>query len=124
MFQEEKGFTIIEVLVAVFVIGVATVGIVMGFSNGLALVREVREIATADRIVQEIMEELRGGENIGNIPPSVEREGTVYEILPDSSPVLTALTQVTVTVEWESHTGRTLSRSLVTYFTEDGITKE
>jgi len=124
MVQKWQGFTIIEVLVAVFIIGVATVGIVMGFSSGLAMVEEIRQMATADRIAQEVMEELRGGENIGNIPPSVEREETVYEIFPDPSPVLSALTQVTVTVEWTSHTGRNFSRSLVTYFTEDGITKK
>jgi len=143
--DQKKGFTIIEVIVGVLIISVAIVGIAIGFSGGLAMVNEIRQIATADRIAQEIMEELRGGESLEAIPSSLEKDGVTYTLEKDGvtytlekdgvtytifvSPstiqtAQTALTQVTVAVSFESHTGRNISRRLATYFTENGITKK
>ena len=124
MHQCRKGFTIIAVLVAAFVIGVAITGLVIGFSNSLTMVEEIREISTADRIAQETMEKLRGGIKMEEIPGTKVVGEVTYTVSVSSSAVEEALTEVTVTVEWESHTGKTLSRSLVTYFTEHGITKD
>lgn len=123
MLKKEQGFTIIEVLVAVLIIGVATIGIVMGFSNCLAMVENIKQTSVANRVAQEIMEELRGGKKIEEIPASIERKGVVYTISISPFTVSPALTQVSVKVSWQSHTGKTLSRSLVTYFTENGITR-
>jgi len=122
--DQKKGFTIIEVIVGVLIISVAIVGIVIGFSGGLAMVNEIRQVVTADRIAQGIMEELRGGESLGAIPSSLEKDGVTYTISVSPSTVQTALTQVTVTVSFKSHTGRNISRRLATYFTENGITKK
>ena len=116
--SKTQGFTIVEVVVAVFIITVTIVGGVMGFSNGLALVADLRERATADRIAGETMEELRGG-----ITP-VDDPGDRYIVTVDNqSTGLSALTKVTVTVGWTSPRGNSRSRSLVTYFTENGIGK-
>ena len=123
MLSLEKGFTIIEVLVAVFILGIAMVGLVMGFSSGLATVAQLREISVADRIVQEKMEELRGGGTVGVIPASEKRESVTYTISVSESQVQLALTKVSVTIQWTSHANRALSRSIVTYFTENGITQ-
>lgn len=128
MYKSKAGFTIIEVLIATFIIGVAMAGLVMGFSNGLAMVEEMREISTADRLIQGTMEELRGG--IIDIPgaPDYRRITTIpdkpYTVTTSATSVESTLTKVTVTVNWDSHTGKTISRSLVTYFTENGITHE
>ena len=123
----DKGFTIIEVLISALIITVAIVGLVMGFTGGLNKVGQLRETSIADRLIQEKMEELRGG--FREIPspasPDVLNDGR-YEVTitaVQAEPSLTALTKVTVTVEWLSHIGKQLSRSLVTYFTEKGITK-
>lgn len=124
MFKQSQGFTIIEVLVAIFIIGIAIIGVVIGFSSGLTMVEEIRQTATADRIAQEVMEELRGGESISAIPSNIQREGVTYTISISPSTVEPALTQMTVSVSFNSHTGRSLSRNLVTYFTENGITKK
>ena len=127
MLQLDKGFTIIEVLISALIITVAIVGLVMGFTGGLNKVGQLRETSIADRLIQEKMEELRGG--FREIPsptsPDVLDDGR-YEVTitaVQAEPSLTALTKVTVTVEWLSHIGKQLSRSLVTYFTEKGITK-
>ena len=119
--SKTQGFTIVEVVVAVFIISVTIVGGVMGFSNGLALVADLRERATADRIAQETMEEFRGGIPIPH-NETTSTEGT-YTVTTDPQAVQSALTKVTVTVGWTSHRGNPRSRSLVTYFTENGITK-
>jgi len=119
--SQVQGFTIIEVVVAVFIISVTIVGGVMGFSNGLALVADLRERATADRIAGETMEELRGGVSLPN-SETTSTEGT-YTVTTDPQAVESALTKITVTVTWTSHRGNSRSRSLVTYFTENGISK-
>jgi len=125
MFRQDKGFTLVEVIVSVFIIGIAVTGLVMGFSYGLGLVEEVSEISTVDRIMQEKMEELRGG--IIDIPGPPDYSNTFpessYTVTITATSIQPALTKVTVTVSWNSHTGKNISRSLVTYFTENGITK-
>lgn len=123
----DKGFTVIEVLISALIITVAIIGLVIGFTGALNKVGQLRETSIADRLVQEKMEELRGG--FREIPsfasPDVFNDGR-YEVTitaVQAGPSLTALTKVTVAVEWLSHTDKQLSRSLVTYFTEKGITK-
>jgi len=125
--QLDKGFTVIEVLISALIVTVAIIGLVIGFTGALNKVGQLRETSIADRLVQEKMEELRGG--FREIPPlaspDVLNDGR-YEVTitaVQAGPSLTALTKVTVTVEWLSHTDKQLSRSLVTYFTEKGITK-
>ena len=127
MITTTKGFTLIEVLVAVFIIAVSLIGLVIGFSNGFAWMEEMEETSVANHIAQEKMEELRGG--IISIPAtswttSENIQGCSYGITFTPTSLEPALTQVTVTVSWNSHSGKALSRSLVTYFTENGITKK
>lgn len=124
-----KGFTLIEVLVAVFIIAVSLIGLAIGFSNGFAWMEEMEETSVANHIAQEKMEELRGG--VREIPDPNSSTTILenpyenpYEITIAATQVQPALTQVTVTVSWNSHSGKALSRSLVTYFTENGITKK
>jgi len=111
--SKTQGFTIVEVVVAVAIISVTIVGGVMGFSNVLALLGEVRETSTADRLAQEAMEEVRAG-----IVPVDDPTDRYTTDLSFQSTGLSELTQVTVTVTWKSQTGNNRSRSLVTYFTE------
>ena len=125
MITTTKGFTLIEVLVAVFIIAVSLIGLVIGFSNGFAWMEEMEETSVANHIAQEKMEELRGG--VREIPDPNSSTTIIenpYEITIAATQVQPALTQVTVTVSWNSHSGKALSRSLVTYFTENGITKK
>ena len=127
MFSSQKGFTLIEAMVAIFIIAVAVIGVVVGFSSGLATVQELEQISVADKIAQEKMESLRGGAPLvaTSQPESIQREGTVYYCTVSVSPVsgATALSEVTVLVNFTSRTGRNITRRLSTYFAEDGITK-
>lgn len=120
--MKEDGFTIIEVAVAILIIGVTTIGLIMGFSNGLAMVEDIKQTSVADRLVQEKMEELRGNTELIPATSQTVTEG-IYTITIEATSVAPALTQVSIKVNWISHTGKNLSRSLVTYFTENGITK-
>lgn len=123
--SKTQGFTIIEVIVAVFIISITVVGGVMGFSNVLVLLGEVRDTSTADRLAQQTMEELRAATIPFDDP--TDRYDTDVSPAAESifplSELTTGLTEVTVTVTWTSRTGQNKSRSLVTYFTENGITK-
>jgi len=111
--SKTQGFTIVEVVVAVAIISVTIVGGVMGFSNVLALLGEVRETSTADRLAQEAMEEIRA--DVVPVDDPTDRYTTDVSFQGSG---LSGLTQVTVTVTWRSQTGNNRSRSLVTYFTE------
>ena len=125
MIATVKGFTFIEVLIAVFIITVSLLGLAIGFSNGFAWMEEVREVSVANRIAQEKMEELRGGmREIPNPGSPITISEDPYEIIIVATQVESALTQVTVAISWESRPGKALSRNLVTYFTENGITKK
>jgi len=108
-----QGFTIIEVVVAVAIISITIIGGVMGFSNVLALLGEVRETSTADRLAQEAMEEVRAG--LVPVDDTTDRYTTDVSFQGSS---LSGLTKVTVTVTWKSQTGNNRSRKLITYFTE------
>jgi len=124
MISTAKGFTLIEVLIAIFIIGVSLMGLAIGFSSGLVWIEEVKETSVANRIAQEKMEELRGQvREIPNPVSPVTISEDPYEIIITATQVEPALTQVTVTVRWISHSGREQSRSLVTYVTKEGINK-
>ncbi|MBC7189762.1 prepilin-type N-terminal cleavage/methylation domain-containing protein [Candidatus Aerophobetes bacterium] len=121
-----KGFTIIEVLFAIFITAVAITGIVMGFSNGLFLVGELRQISDADRLCQQKMEELRGDSTQLPGPPDFSETTfqDIYDVTISATPAIApGLTKVTVTVSFTSRSGRNIERKLVTYFTENGISK-
>ncbi len=119
-----KGFTLIEVLIAVFIIAISLLGLAIGFSNGLAWIQVIREVSVANRIAQEKMEEIRGTDP-ADIPYNTEETKLdKYNVYVDSPvQIEVGLTQATVRVTWTSHSGRELSRSLATYVTEWGINK-
>ena len=48
----QSGFTIIEVLVAAFILAVAVIGLIIGFNRGLTIVGDMREMSNGDRIAQ------------------------------------------------------------------------
>jgi len=116
MISTVKGFTLIEVLIAIFIIGISLLGLAVGFSNGLVWIEEVRETSVANRIAQGKMEEIRGTDP-ADIPYSTDEiKLDKYHVYVDSPTEIEAdLIQVTVRVTWTSHSGREQSRSLVTY---------
>ena len=128
MISTVKGFTLIEVLIAIFIIGISLLGLAVGFSSGLVWIEEVRETSRANRVVQEKMEEIRGTDpaDIQSEPEEqIEGKGlndATYDINVAPVPgISNGISMVTVTVRWISHSGREQSRSLVTYVTKEGI---
>ena len=116
----DGGFTILEVLIAAFILGVAVLGLVIGLNRGLALVGDIREISTADRLAQQTMEEMRGGIRV---VATDSFESGRYTVTIADLAVAEALTRVTVTVQFNSQLQGSVERSLVTYFTEGGVSK-
>ena len=132
MISTVKGFTLIEVLIAIFIIGVSLMGLAIGFSSGLVWIEEVKETSRANRVVQEKMEEIRGidPKDIKSKPetPIDDDKGlndATYDINVAPVPgISNGISMVTVTVQWTSHSGREQSCSLVTYVTKEGINKQ
>ena len=131
MISTVKGFTLIEVLIAIFIIGISLMGLAIGFSSGLVWIEEVKETSRANRVVQEKMEEIRGTDpaDIQSEPEKqIEGKGlndVTYDINVAPVPgISNGISMVTVVVRWISHSGREQSLSLATYVTKEGINKQ
>lgn len=125
MISTVKGFTLIEVLIAIFIIGISLLGLAIGFSSGLVWIEEVKETSRANRVVQEKMEEIRGTDPADIPYDTEETKFDKYNVYVDSPvQIEVGLTQITVIVTWISHSGREQSRSLATYVTKEGINKQ
>lgn len=56
---KKRGFTLVEVLVAVTIVAIGIVGLVSGFLSGLLLVESSRNMATAGADARAVLEEMR-----------------------------------------------------------------
>ena len=119
--KAEKGFTLLEVLVAIVLLVVGVAVLVGLFSNALIGSSDAENTTIAMNLIQGRMEEIRnlGFSNI--IPeskadvsgfPEFQREVAIYD--PEGDPTVNDLKQVTVTVYW-TFKGNEVNISAVTY---------
>ena len=119
--KTEKGFTLLEVLVAIVLLVVGVAVLVGLFSNALIGSSDAENTTIAMNLIQGRMEEIRnlGFSNI--IPeskadvsgfPEFQREVAIYD--PEGDPTVNDLKQVTVTVYW-TFKGNEVNISAVTY---------
>ena len=119
--KTEKGFTLLEVLVAIVLLVVGVAVLVGLFSNALIGSSDAENTTIAMNLIQGRMEEIRnlGFSNI--IPeskadvsgfPEFQREVAIYD--PEGDPTVNDLKQVTVTVYW-TFKGNEVKISAVTY---------
>lgn len=119
------GFTLIEVLVAIFLVGTATV--LFGAAlNTLAFTRSVRYDDTALRIAQQKLETLRAG-GYSSLPASGSFSDPLLANLPDGYASTTVsdfnakTKEVIVEVGWQQAGKATRSISLSTLITQSGL---
>ena len=97
--QEENGFTLLEVLVAVFILAVVLTPMIAYFGRNLNKVAEVRSASIALNLAKEGMERVRTGE-LSECPDSYDKpvDESTWQITYECSDLGTSLIKVTVKV--------------------------
>ena len=136
---EKKGFTLIEVLFAILLIGTSLICVLMLFSRSTAMIAQANDLVTATAILQEQIELIRTQEYADIISTySSPTTFTSASFADMNNPVGTitvdfpygtsapenSLARVTVNLTWTGGGGRNFSKSLVTMISEGGIDKQ
>ena len=126
----EGGFTLIEITLTILIIVIVSIGIVSIFSHGFTVSTETREISIATQAAQEEIECIRDMA-FGSITSSFTTSGFTHLTNPVGTVTVDTyiagendIKKVTVTVSWTSAGGRSLTKSLVTLITREGIDKK
>lgn len=134
------GFTTVEIMVSVAIVGITFVALYLGLSSGFGVVQLARENLRGTQILQEKMETIRlytwdQITNNGFIPTNFVEDffastggvsGLVYtgSVIIASAPVTEVysndLKQVTIKVQWKSG-GVLRNREMVTFVAKNGL---
>ena len=143
--KKNSGFTIFEVAIAAAVMAMAISTALLVMSRGFASLDSARCISCASQIMQSELEKMRlthwgdgtaagnGTTGVTSYPTtstnvtidtsfiaagSVGSHMTLTRIAAD---VHTGMIQITLTITWNTFDGRTLSRSYITYYGQNGL---
>lgn len=126
-----KGFTLIEALLASFVMAIGLFAVGTAIYSQFFSLNQNREKAIATLAAQEEIESIRGMpfSTIVGLPSSFTADGFAYLNNPTGTLTVSnsyggKIKKISVTVTWNSLTGQTLQKSLVTLVTENGINKQ
>ncbi|MFH1093353.1 MAG: type II secretion system protein [Candidatus Omnitrophota bacterium] len=132
--RKNKGFTLVEILMTMIILSASLMGIFMLFSKGTMFIAEVQANNLVINMLEEQMELIRQTQfsTIITTPSSTfisagftQLSNPQGQILVDSPPEpvfpISRIVRVTVTITWDSPAGQSLTRSLVTYITDEGI---
>ena len=122
-----RGFTLVELLVAVIIFMMTSTALVMAFSTGLMAIRAARESSTAVQAAQQEIEDMRNTPfnsiaTHGFPVPPLNTSGTV--VIEPLEGENSDMKKATVNVSWTSGSIRDMSVNLVTIFTKDGINRK
>ena len=127
----KKGFTLIEITLTILIIVIVSIGIVSIFSHGFTVSTETREISIATQAAQEEIECIRDMAFGSITSSSFTTSGFTHLTNPVGTVTVDTyiagendIKKVTVTVNWTSAGGRSLTKSLVTLITREGIDKK
>ncbi|MDO9464051.1 MAG: prepilin-type N-terminal cleavage/methylation domain-containing protein [bacterium] len=133
-----RGFTLIETMIAILILSVGLIGLFTAFSNGPATIRRTAEISTATKIAQDAMEIIRDSSFAtitgwgtfsnqdftaitGNATQGLANLNSGVVLLSISDFIDSNIKQVSITVQWAGAQGQTFSRSITTLVTNGGI---
>ncbi len=136
---DKKGLTLIEVMLAIMLLGTALVCVLMLFSNSTALITQSNDLVTATTILQQQIETIRTmpfativttyssptSFNSSSFADLSNPVGTITVDYPlgTTSPY-NELLRVTANLTWTGVGGRNYSKSMVTLISEGGIDKK
>jgi len=127
--KREDGFTFIEVLVTMLILGVVLIALLSCFLHGFNVISRMRQMAIATQCIQEELELIRNMsfDDILSLEASFTNES--LSLLEDSSGILSLedsggsdIKKLTVSVIW-SYNGIQIRRDIVTFVTRKGINK-
>ncbi|MFP4081457.1 MAG: prepilin-type N-terminal cleavage/methylation domain-containing protein [Candidatus Aminicenantes bacterium] len=134
--KNNQGFTIMEVLVTMFILAVVLIMLIGFFVYGYNVFSRTRQVAFAAQIAKQQVELIRNMafEDILALPSSsnfnhphldhpVLENGTgsyTIEDIPEDNQDL--IKKLTVTITWD-YGGRQMKKSVVTYITKEGINR-
>ena len=130
--RQRAGYTLVEVMCAIFIVAIAVTALFYGFNNGFAILRTTREDLRATQILMQKTEAFRlftwaQLTNVQNTSPTFTEyynpsgstsnsAGTLYygtlstvgvaTNIPDSVPYKGNLHLITVTVKWTNNIGK------------------
>lgn len=135
-YRKNKAFSLVELLVAMVVMGAALGGVLMLFSKGSMFIAQIKSNDVVIDILEEQIEQIRFLEFddiITNFFPTSTFNSIGFNQLDNPSGQIIVdypfgsttpndqIIRVTVTLSWDSSSGMTLSKSLVTYISKGGI---
>lgn len=134
--RNSKAFSLIELLVAMVVMGASLGGVLMLFTKGSMFISQIESNDMVVDILEQQIESIRQSgfdDIISNFPHTstfnstgfIQLDNPAGQIVVDYPFGSTApndrIIRVTVTLRWDSSSGRTLSKNLVTYITKGGL---
>ncbi len=129
--NEEKGFTLIEVLITIMVLAVVLIALITCFIYGFNILTRMKQTAMATQCVQEELENIRNktydeilvmDSTWTHTNFSYMENATGARALEDSG-IGDDIKKLTVSLTWD-YRGRTLREDIVTYITREGINKK
>ena len=137
--SRQRGFTIVEVMMAAAVMALAIATSIVAMQRGFLSLDTARKLTIAGQIMQCEVEKMRMSPwsevnaysaaldpmPLDPIFASNPAIASHFKLRRDAAPVATAsgvgMKQVTFTVSWKSYDGRTQSRNYTTYYGEHGL---
>jgi len=94
----QEGFTLVEIIITIFIIAVTLLGILFGFSGVNSLAEKIADISTADKYIRGEMENARATqyENLKNLGTIEATEKSVEVQL--TEPLSTSILSITAMV--------------------------
>jgi Tfp pilus assembly protein PilV len=130
--SKRKGFTLIEALIAAGVLALGLFAVGLAIYAEFPFINQNREKTIATLAAQEEIETIRGKPFDEILALSSSFTASGFEYLKNPVGTVTVdniynesdIRRVSVTVTWDSSTGRTLHKSLTTLMTRNGINKQ
>lgn len=128
--SSKKGFSLIEVLIAVFILGIVSLTLISVFIYGFNVIYKTKQLTLATQIAQEEVELIRNMnfDDILTLDSSYSHDslselvnGTGTLSLQDGPG--TDIKKLTVSVTWD-YRGSTLRKDVVTFITREGVNKK
>lgn len=142
--KEERGFSLIEVLITIFILAVVCITLISVFIYGFNLLAKTKQVALVTHVAQFEVEEYRNMPfatiTNGTTPVSLSTYNADYDFLfrddGENTPYLmngqetitvedgldADIKKLTITITWD-YRSRQMRRDVVTYISKDGINR-
>ena len=126
----QKGFSLIEVLIAIFILGIVSVTLISVFIYGFNVVFRTKQVSLATQIAQEEVELIRNL-NFDDILllGTTYNHDSLSELVNGSGALSVEngpgddIKKLTVSVTWD-YRGTSLRKDVVTFITREGVNKK